>query len=186
MEWLIASRDGVDGLWSSFALRAGSPEQTLRVFISTAGTSLWAVSPQGCPKEDPPENCADSRGGLFNSNQSQTWNGLGINGLGPNEVNLGYNDSGLYGTDTLSLGFNSASGGPTVDSQVVAAFANYDYYLGSFGLSNQPTNLTNMTEPMPSYLTSLQSKDLIPSLSWAYTAGAHYRKVFHTLLEDTV
>jgi hypothetical protein len=47
---------------------------------------------------------------------------------------------------------------------------------GTFGLSPRPTNFTNFDNPQPSYLTSLKSKNLIPSLSYGYTAGAPYRQ----------
>lgn len=114
------------------------------------------------------------RGALFNSNQSRTWNDTGIFELGFDQDYLGYNHSAGYGFDTLSLGFSNVEDGPELSSQLIAGFATTDFFLGSFGLSNQPTNLTDFTDPHPSFLTSLYSKNLIPSLSWGYTAGAHY------------
>ena len=81
-----------------------------------------------------------------------------------------------YGLDDISLGFSNAVGGPTLKNQVLAGFASNANYLGSFGLNNQPTNFTDLTNSSQSFLTSLRAENLIPSLSWAYTAGAHYRK----------
>ena len=37
-----------------------------------------------------------------------------------------------------------------------------------------PFNFTNLNDPQPSMLSSLYNQSLIPSRSWAYTAGAHY------------
>lgn len=172
-------RDGDDGSWSSFALRVGSSEQIVRVLPSTAGQETWVVSPQGCP---PGRNgtstsspCSQSRGGLFDSTQSSSWQTLGNYLLGL-ELNLGYNDTALYGLDTVALGFDNSIGGPTIDSQVISALATDDYYLGVFGLGHQGTNISNFTEPRPSFLTAMRNESLIPSLSWAYTAGAPYRE----------
>jgi len=92
------------------------------------------------------------------------------------ELNLGLNDTADYGLDTVALGLSNATGGPYLDSRVVAAYANNDYYIGMFGLNQQPTNFSTFSNSHPSFLTTLKSEKLIPSLSWAYTAGARYRK----------
>ena len=91
------------------------------------------------------------------------------------EANLGYSDTAAWGFDTVALGFSDAFGGPKLENQVIATFANDDYFIGTFGLNQQPTNFTNLTSPHPSFLTTLKAKNLIPSLSWGYTAGARYR-----------
>ena len=172
-------RDGGDGSWSSFALRVGSSGQPLRVLPSTAGQETWVVSPQGCP---PGRNgtlaypsCSQSRGGLFDTTQSSSWQALGHYSLGL-ELNLGYDAAAPYGLDTVALGFDNSIGGPTINSQVISALATDDYYIGVFGLGHQGTNISNFTEPHPSFLTVMHNESLIPSLSWAYTAGASYRE----------
>lgn len=161
------------------------------MLISTASEATWVVLPQGCPPGthgiEPSLTCSDSRGELFDISASKTWSVLGNYSLGI-EANLGYSDPGSYGLDTVALGFNNASGGPTLQGQVVAGLATYDYYTGLFGLNDQPVNFTasndnnNLTDttPHPSFLMTLKSQNLIPSLSWAYTAGAIYRKcIYH-------
>ena len=123
------------------------------------------------------------RGELFHPSESVTWSGIGNYSLGI-EANLGYTDPGSYGLDTISLNY---SGGPTLNSQIVTEIATYDYYTGIFGLSNQSIRLANSSgqttnfssdfeTSYPSFLTRLKSLNSIPSLSWAYTAGAPYRK----------
>lgn len=152
----------------------------MRVLPSTAGQLTWAVIPQGCPPSEVGAegslNCTQDRAGLFNISQSTSWQYLGNYSLGL-EPNFGDNGlTALYGNDTVALGFTNANGGPTLHSQMVAGFETLDYYTGLFGLGHQPTNLTNYTNPHPSFLSVLKTKNLIPSLSWAYTAGAKYRK----------
>ncbi len=93
------------------------------------------------------------------------------------ERDLGGNNlTATYGTDTVALGFTNAVGGPVLQSQLVAGFETPQYYTGLFGLGHQPINLTNFTDTYQSFLTILKTTKLIPSLSWAYTAGAKYSK----------
>lgn len=179
-------RDGDLGLWSSFALRVGSPQQTVRVIPSTAGTETWVISPLGCPPGEPgispASSCPESRGGLFNASQSSSWQALSNNSL-QLDSNLGYGDYvALYGDDTITLGFSDSIGGLHLDSQLVAALAPEHYYIGLFGLNPQASNLTNFSDPHPSPLTSMKEKNLIPSRTWAYTAGAPYREWFHSVV----
>ena len=179
----IPVRNGADGSWSSFALRVGDPEQLVRVLPSTMGQSTWVVTPLGCLPGEPGSNtslaCAQSRGGLFLPFQSSSWNFLGNYSL-EIDFNLGFEDGvGTYGLDTVALDFSGSNGppsGPTLSSQMVTAIATNDYYIGLFGLSDHGTNLTNSTDPHPSFLSTLMTESLIPSRSWAYTAGASYRK----------
>ena len=169
-------------------MRIGNPEQNVRVLISTASEATYVVLPGGCPANTPgitPSlTCSHSRGELFDpSLYPSSWSSFGNYSLGL-EANLGYNDPGNFGLDTIALGLNNATGGPTLQDQVVAGFETYDYYTGLFGLGNQPVNLTGSTDannftgitPHSSFLTTMKSKNLIPSLSWAYTAGANYRE----------
>ncbi|KAL8901618.1 MAG: hypothetical protein Q9207_005114 [Kuettlingeria erythrocarpa] len=114
------------------------------------------------------------RGGLFDSNRSSTWSELGYNSLGL-EANLYPPDNATFGLDTVALGFANLTGGATLESQIVASIAGYQNVLGIFGLGQQPTNLTDFSDPHPSYLASLHAQRMIPSLSWGYTAGARYR-----------
>ncbi|KAK0513754.1 hypothetical protein JMJ35_003476 [Cladonia borealis] len=165
--------DGNDGSWSSFALRVGNPEQTVRVLPSTAGQATFVVSPLGCPATEP-ANCTQTRGETFDSSNSKSWKSIGNYTLGL-EQNLGYNEIATYGFDALALGLSDATGSSTLQSQVIADIETDDYYIGIFGLGHQPYNFTNFQDPHPSFLTTMRSKNWIPSLSWAYTAGAQYR-----------
>lgn len=170
--------DGNDGPWSSFALRLGTPEQTVKVMISTAGSQTWVVLPEGCTSLDPPD-CTTSRGGEFYANRSSTWRknnatSSAIFSLGL-ESNLGYiGNNGQFGYDTVRLGWQG-SGGPSLDQQILAGIVTKQFFLGIFGLNPRPTNFSNFSDPSPSYMSNLKDKSLIPSLSWSYSAGNQYR-----------
>ncbi|KAL8936224.1 MAG: hypothetical protein Q9216_005051 [Gyalolechia sp. 2 TL-2023] len=161
------------GGWSSFALQIGSPAQIVRVLISTAGYATWVISSLGCPPDFGP-SCSEFRGGVFDYNNSESWVQKGFFDLNL-ETNLYPSDDATFGLDQVGLGFTNATGGPLLENQVVAALSGPQYVLGTFGLGQQPTNLSDFTEPHPSFLTNLYTKNLIPSLSWSYTAGAKYR-----------
>ncbi|KAL8721967.1 MAG: hypothetical protein Q9181_007593 [Wetmoreana brouardii] len=122
--------EGIDGPWSSFRLRIGSPPQDVNVMVATAGDQTWTVAPQGCLPSDP-AGCAWRRGGIFDWDRSTTWV---PNTSSPNK------------TDIFALGLNP-----------------------------RPSNFTNFSDPVPSYLSNLKKQALVPSLSWAYTAGNQYR-----------
>lgn len=169
----LDSRDGNDGPWSSFTIQVGTPPQDVRVLISTAGTATWVVVPEGCTS-DGPSNCDGLRGQEFNVNKSSTWRFNNYYEL-LLESNLGYTGTGEFGFDTVGLGWQG-SGGPVLDSQVVAGIASQDFWLGSFGLTPRPTNFTDFNDPQQSFMQTLKNKSMIPSLSWAYTAGAPYSK----------
>lgn len=176
---VAASQDfvGNDGPWSSFTIQIGTPAQDVEVFISTAGYQTWAVAAQGCTSSDPP-NCATLRGSEFVPHQSSSWtqNNVTANGTFTLELetNLGYSGNGAFGYDTVALGWQG-SGGPSLEQQIVAGIATPDFYLGIFGLNPRPTNFTNFNDPVPSYMSTLKQRSMIPSLSWSYTAGNQYR-----------
>ena len=90
------------------------------------------------------------------------------------DTNLGYNDNGLYGYDTVQLGW-MGSGGPSLDQQIVAGIETKDFFLGMFGLDPHPTNFSTFNVQTPSWMSTLLQIDMIPSLSWGYTAGNQYR-----------
>lgn len=172
--------DGNDGPWATFNIHLGTPAQTARVLVSTALGQSWVISANktqgGCIGTDP-STCPQTRGGLVNINASSTWRDVGIYGLGLEQNIQDYldeYDSGDFGFDTLGLG---AAGDTSddLDGQVVAALATKDYDVGILGITDHPTNFSAFDDPHPSFLSSLKAKSKIPSLSFAYSAGAQYR-----------
>ena len=144
----------------------------MRVLPSTAGSATWVIDPFACTKKA--ANCSDARGGLFSQGASNSWKQVANASLALEE-NLNYHDGGMYGQDTLSLGLTNATGGPTVESSIIATVVARYWYLGLFGLQQQPMNISTFNRPYTSFLSALRARNSIPSLSWAYTAGAHYR-----------
>lgn len=177
----------MDGSWSTFNIRAGTPAQSVRVIASTNSPQTNVVQPAGCaiavlPRGLPP-NCAASRGGLFELNNSTTWVNQGWYSLNSKsthygfEANLGYNFNLNYGLDTLALDYQDGPNAPTLLNQTIAAYnLPNPLYLGVFGLGTQPVLYESFGNySAPSFFTTLRAKNLIPSLSWSYTAGAAYR-----------
>lgn len=170
---VVVSREGLDGPWSSFTVRVGSPAQNVRVMPSTAGQAVWVILPSGCTANDT-STCSTDRGELFNPKNSQTWNDQKFFNLALSN-NLGYGGVGNYGFDNVGVGMANA-GGPTLSDQVIAGIQTKQFYVGLFGINPQPTNFTNFDDPKPSFMTTLKEKKHIPSVSSGYTAGAPYRK----------
>jgi hypothetical protein len=127
----MSTSEGDSGNWSTINIRVGSPAQSVRVFVSTNSPITGVVRPSGCDIEaNPkgvPENCVNSRGGTFNSNESSTWVNSGWftlnggNGVGF-EANLGYSLFLNYGLDTIALGYQDGPNSPTLSKQTVAAY----------------------------------------------------------------
>ncbi|KAL8693586.1 MAG: hypothetical protein Q9218_001628 [Villophora microphyllina] len=165
--------EGDDGPWSSFTLQVGTPAQDVRTFVSTSSQVSWIVLQDvGCKSND--GACANARGGLFNMNTSSTWKPNGFWQL-QNERNLGIFANGLFGNDTIGLGIQG-SGGPSLPDQILATIGTEDFYVGMFAINPKRTNYTGVAEEgQASYMTSLKQQNLIPSVSFGYTAGAPYR-----------
>lgn len=156
----------------------GKKSQNVRVLPSTASSSTWVVYEAGCPS-DAPRNCPDSRGGTFNSNFSLTWTPNSIFELGLEE-NLGYSVFGDFGYDTVTLGWQGSQG-PSVEHTIVAGIADTTFsWLGVVGLNPRPTNFsTHPNNPQISFVQALRNQNNIPSVSWAYTAGAPYSEYYY-------
>ena len=164
--------DGPDGNWSSFAVRVGTPPVNVRTLVSTLTPETWVILPQGCGKNSA-NDCSNNRGGVFNPLASKSWQDQRTWSLSA-ELNLGYdaNNGGNYGYDTL--GVATTTGDVSLDHQVVAGITTNDFYLGYLGLATRTPGFNNQSQPP--FLVSLRDAKRIPSLSYSYTAGAHYSK----------
>ena len=172
-QWL-----GNDGWWSTFMVKIGTPPQEFQILPATNTQETWVPVPLACSSynfSDCPQQrgASDSSSG-FNSNRSSTWEKEGIYNL-VSEAGLGYVGNGDYGFDTVELG-ESSRGGVKLQHQVVAGIVEEDFWVGLFGLGPKPANFSGFNDPRPSFMRSLVDQNLIPSLSYGYTAGAKYRK----------
>ena len=165
--------DGIDGKWSSFTMRVGTPTQFVRTFLSFAVYQTWVVLPLGCSAAADQASCAEGRGWLWDNDTSSTFEPRGIYDMWVG-ANLGIYGNGIAGFDRVGLG-GEGEGGPTLENSTIIAYAGYSFYLGMLGINPKPSNFTNFNDPTPSMMTRLKQQRKIPSISFGYTAGAHYR-----------
>lgn len=174
--------NGNDGNWSTFILRVGTPEQNFKVLPASGSNEILLPIPEGCIPSDPPD-CGTLRGACqfngrpsngFNRNISSSWREIGLFEVGL-KSDLNYSANAVYGLDSVGLGIQN-SGGPTLRDQVVGGIASKDFYLGLFGLSPRAANFSDFDYPQRSFLATLNDTNVIPSMSYGYTAGAYYRK----------
>lgn len=185
--------DGNDGSWSTFRISVGTPGQDFRVLPSTKSGATVIVLPEGCQAGKDPDNCQQMRGiDVFNSNQntgfqtsiSSTWSDLGQFDVDTEEA-LGYNVTGLFGLDKVSLGSAASTNALSISRQVVTGIAQLDYWLGMLPLGQAKSSFSSLSQqPYDSLLYQLRNNSQIPSFSYAYTAGAKYRlkSVFGSLI----
>ncbi|KAG9185631.1 hypothetical protein G6011_06962 [Alternaria panax] len=177
---------GIDGAWNTFTLAVGEPQESVRVYVSTASQQIWAINHMACISNttDPTTgemtalnvfdaDCEQSRGFLFNSSNSETWEQKGFYQLWI-EKYLGLVGNGLYGFDSVGLG-RAGEMGPSVQNTTVGTLVTANFWLGHIGVHSKSTNFSVFDEPIPSYMTTLFKQKSIPSLSFGYTAGAQYR-----------
>jgi len=177
---------GVDGSWNTFTLRVGETGENVRVFVSTASQQIWAINRMACITNTTSpvtgeitaynvfdSDCETSRGFLFNSSNSETWQQKGFYQLWI-EKYLGLVGNGLYGFDSVGLG-RAGEMGPSVQNTTIGTLVTANFWLGHIGVHSKSTNFSVFDESVPSYLTTLFDQKSIPSLSFGYTAGAQYR-----------
>lgn len=155
----------------------GTPAQDVRVFVSTASQESFVVIPLGCAPGD--RSCPSARGGIFNATNSSTWSQYNYFEL-PIEQNLYAKVTVLFGNDTLKLGAQS-SNGLSLENQVIGGIGDTRYYLGMLGVNPKPTKVSAGDSGQSSYMTTLKSQNIIPSVSFGFTAGAAYRE-FNTVI----
>ena len=149
------------------------------MLISGSG-SLSTILPQACANGTL-GNCKASRRSVFRSDASSTW-----------KLQDGYNVSyevggsvyfGGPGSETLKLPLANSSRLELDDFSVVGITTSQPD-LGSIGL--RPTLSSDDDYMGKSLLTTLKESGKIPSLSWAFTAGAFYRSKTLLSLLDSV
>ncbi|KAI4238321.1 MAG: hypothetical protein LQ352_007886 [Teloschistes flavicans] len=170
---------GNDGAWGTFNVAVGTPPQSLELLASSQNPETWVILDEGCVATDP-SNCSVTRGGVYVYSNSSSWSKKGVYGL-TSESNLGYtqnSDAGAYGWDNVAVATPDGSN-IVLNHSVIAGLATKDFYLGSLGLAARATEWqdhsdSNDTFSRDSLITTLQKQNLIPTLSYGYTAGASY------------
>jgi hypothetical protein len=191
--------EGNDGRWSTFYINindvdgSGKTGQNFRVLISTSsGLTLVPQKTNWCTTD----SCADSRG-IMQLGGSQSlgfepsnppWKTAGLYDIprphwwSPGLISNGSeSEAGVWGADNVGLGLSSPNS-KILKEQYVVQYASENFWLGSFGLAAGSTG--PQTAEKPNFLTNFyQDAEEIPSLSYGYTAGAHYREYLVSLLD---
>ncbi|UPX15973.1 uncharacterized protein EKO05_0006402 [Ascochyta rabiei] len=188
--------DGNDGSWSTFQISVGIPGQDSRVLPSTKSGVTYVIAPEGCSLPTDPTNCANLRGAEpfessqntgFRISQSTQWSTIGQYGVDLEDA-LNMTAEGLFGYDHIALGASADTVSDiyvsSIDHQVVAVIADMDYYMGVLPLGQAESSFSSLSEPQKSLIWNLRNFSQIPSMSYAYTAGAKYRlkSVFGSLI----
>ncbi|KAJ4369180.1 hypothetical protein N0V83_006264 [Neocucurbitaria cava] len=184
--------DGNDGSWSTFKISVGTPGQDFRVLPSTKGGVTYVIAPEGCIAGVDPSDCASLRGAeIFQSSQnigyqtnvSTSWSAIGQYDVDLEDA-LNYTQEGLFGFDKVSLGGAADSSSLSLDHQVVAGIADPSYWMGVLPLGQADSSFSSLSQSIDPLLYQLRNNTKIPSLSYAYTAGAKYRlkSVFGSLI----
>ncbi|KAK8165114.1 aspartic peptidase domain-containing protein [Phyllosticta citrichinensis] len=172
--------DGNDGPWSSFQFAVGTPAQSLRLLPATGQSGTWPIVQDGCSSSLTDLSysaCEDDRGGkLFLANESTSWNLTGTYYLTTLYVEpmlgVGINARARFGTDRLRLSWPQ-NGLATLNKSVIGGIAATGFWIGTFGLAPYDQFFESFNNDAKSTLTDLYDEALIPSRSWAYTAGAY-------------
>lgn len=176
---------GIDGNWSSFLIRVGTPAQTFLTLPATGSNAIWIPLSEGC--SDPPSSisdCAASRGVItssgpesngFATNASSTWDQKGLYELPLNQALFTQEQNGLYGLDSVGLG-SALEGAQRLDieDQTVVGISSVDLWTGMLGLGVRDSQVSDAN--VSSLLPWMKDGGLVPSLSYGYTAGASYSK----------
>lgn len=169
---------GNDGPWSTFFVEVGLPPQILEVLPATSMSLTAVVWPEGCPSSWP-ANC-DTLRTIYDPNgprivtrqdypryfrflpEDRPFRNESVNGdIFLNYLRLDW------------LGNNAEASKEPLPDQFFAGFAVVNPFLGQLGISGRPQAFAD--EKFNSTLQNLQSKSVISSLTWSYTAGAKYK-----------
>ena len=110
-------------------------------------------------------------------NQSSTWQAKPSTVISE-ESFLNVTSSAYFGVDRVGLG-SDASAGLNLSSSLIAGVSTETFYLGILGL--KPQSITDISTSTAyaspaTLMEQLKNQNLIPSLSYGYTAGAIYSK----------
>lgn len=176
-------RDGPDGPWASYSINVGDSlgsgaGQTFRAFPGfSLSIVLLLLAADFCSRSHLSDPACIARN-AYQPNASQSWVSAGkIDPLLSSSLITLTKDNRtaqvqLYGTDNVGLGPSSA-GSPILVNQTVAGVVSKSFFMALFGLSNTGVDLGK--GKTVTFLTEFRSIDMIPSISFSYTAGSYRR-----------
>lgn len=114
----------------------------------------------------------------FQTNSSSSWSQIGIYNLATEDAVFdAREDTGLYGSDVITIPSNFAGDAAELDSQVIAGVVTANVWLGVMGLGARAANFSVKSESLPSLIDEMKNQNITSSLSFGYTAGAAYGKL---------
>jgi hypothetical protein len=170
---------GNDGPWSTFDVRIGPSQKLVQVLPASSVSLTLAVLEVGCTPSEPP-TCEALRGDVLHPLDLATWiNITAENGQKYSNVTFPteefYFEQGVTSAiGVSSLGFADLN--ETLQGQLIAGYASKEPFLGFLGLSGREQFAANASTSYPSPLQTLKNNSAVSGLTWAYTAGAHYKK----------
>jgi hypothetical protein len=179
---------GNDGPWSSFNVWIGHSLGPFQVLPASSLSITLVVVGEGCPPDAlPTTDCSRLRGNIFDPRNSSTWKDITpADGSEYAIVNLPTEGDFLPeqinaepGVDLLNLDWRgdiSPENQLPLGGQFIAGYATSSPFLGSLGLSGFQSYPVSKSDPQNSTLQALGNRSTISTLTWAYTAGASYKK----------
>ncbi|KAF1960901.1 hypothetical protein CC80DRAFT_266982 [Byssothecium circinans] len=174
--------DGNDGKWSTFLINLGDDEhgrgQNFRVLVSTSspvtivpGQSDWCN--QECSKERGTQLFDNKQTLGFEDKSSYAWNEAGLFNIPlPHWWSMNKTDA-KWGSENVGLGPSSTTS-PILAKQNVLLGQDKNLFMGSLGLSN--VAVISGKDSKSGFLVNFaKSAEMIPSVSYGYSAGASYR-----------
>jgi hypothetical protein len=182
--------EGNDGKWSTFNINVNSDSngengQNFRVLASTSSPITLL------PRQDSWCNaaCAARRGvqpykgeqSVLGLQKTETWKDWGIYDIplpywyADTFLNKTANQSlnGLWGLTNVGLG-ETSNQSPVLENCPVAGFTFQDFFMGSFGLA--VGDVGTSSGATKTFISQYEARSQIASHSYAYGAGAYYRK----------
>jgi hypothetical protein len=177
---------GNDGKWSTFSINVGDKAnngggQNFEVLPSTHfGVTVLPFQSSWCTGD-----CPEARGvgtvdgsqigGVQTAPDSSTWNDAGTYDIDKPDWWQNKSDTlvGDYGLEYLGIG-KASKQSYIANNMYVAATTSKDLYIGQFGLGPGATNVGKGHGEVQSILATFHNQNVIPSVSYGYTAGAIY------------
>lgn len=171
---------GNDGPWSTFDIRIGPSQKLVQVLPATSVSLTLAVLEQGCIEGLEPSTCKALRGDVLDILDLATWNNITAED-GQRFLNVTFPTEEFYfgagvssAVGISSLGFADLN--ETLEGQLIAGYASKTPFIGLLGLSGREAYPVNETTSYKSPLQTLKNNSVVSGLTWAYTAGAKYKK----------
>ena len=132
-------------------------------------------------------SCSVSRGGIFNHSMSTSYVGGKLYNFSAYAVfhDFGFNQiAGQVGLESFEFNTPKETGdnsSKVLKDVIMTEISDFGFtWLGMLGLNDRRTNLSDiggMKAPQETTLHALKRQNIIPSVSWSYTAGSRWCKL---------